>query len=269
MSKWKQFQSPQLAHVILYLGHKNWETGNANWHHYSAKCSPPFDLLCISDVLFPKSFFFYSIQHFFLSKAANKGKREEWNPKSEALRLCTIIRGSNITFFDLEWFLGGGETLKWGHQGYRGWLVSKWLGYEWKHSLHRKYQTRLVTCLWIIQHKKKRKEKSGDDKMLLMSPSCIFGHQKDSTDLITAFLMHCVITIIGMKENKMYNVFFLVKEGRPVDSSCFWLYYANALGEFAVKLSRRAHFIKSFWATAYFVIIWGIILMFLSGDVTY
>lgn len=79
-----------------------------------------------------------------------------------------------------------------------------------------------------------------------MSPSCIFGHQKDSTDLITAFLMHCVITIIGMKENKMYNVFFLVKEGRPVDSSCFWLYYANALGEFAVKLSRRAHFIKSF-----------------------
>lgn len=269
MSKWKQFQSPQLAHVILYLGHKNWETGNANWHHYSAKCSPPFDLLCISDVLFPKSFFLFNTAFFsFKSCKQRQERRVEYKVwGSEALhyyqRIKHHILWSGVIF-------RRGETLKWGHQGYRGWLVSKWLGYEWKHSLHRKYQTRLVTCLWIIQHKKKkRKEKSGDDKMLLISPSCIFGHQKDSTDLITAFLMHCVITIIGMKENKMYNVFFLVKEGRPVDSSCFWFYYANALGEFAVKLSRRAHFIKSFWATAYFVIIWGIILMFLSGDVTY
>lgn len=72
MSKWKQFQSPQLAHVILYLGHTNWETGNANWHHYSAKCSPPFDLLCISVVLFSKFFFFYSIQHFFSFKSCKQ-----------------------------------------------------------------------------------------------------------------------------------------------------------------------------------------------------
>lgn len=220
---------------------------------------------------FPNSFFFIQYSIFFLSKAANKGKRGEWNPKSEALRLCTIIRGSNITFFDLEWFLGGGGTLKWGHQGYRGWLVSKWLGYEWKHSLHRKYQTRLVTCLWIIQHKKREKKNLATIKCYWCRQAVFgpFGHQKDSTDLITAFLMYCVITIIGMKGNKMYNVFFLVKGRRPADSSCFWLYYTNALGEFAVELSRRAHFIKSFWATASFVIIWGIILMFLSGDVTY
>lgn len=55
-SKWKRFQSPQSAHVILYLGHTNWETGDAKWHHYSTKCSPSFDFLCISVILFKMLF---------------------------------------------------------------------------------------------------------------------------------------------------------------------------------------------------------------------
>lgn len=102
--------------------------------------------------------FFYSIQHFFSFKSCKQRQERRVEYKvwgSEALhyyqRIKHHILWSGVIF-------RRGETLKWGHQGYRGWLVSKWLGYEWKHSLHRKYQTRLVTCLWIIQHKKKEKK---------------------------------------------------------------------------------------------------------------
>lgn len=61
-SKWKRFQSPQSACVILYLGHTNWETGDAKWHHYSSKCSAPFDFLCISVVFFKMLFFYLGWQ---------------------------------------------------------------------------------------------------------------------------------------------------------------------------------------------------------------
>lgn len=54
-SKWKRFQSPQSARVVLYLGHTNWETGSAKRHHYSSKCSPSFDFLCGSVVLLKKN----------------------------------------------------------------------------------------------------------------------------------------------------------------------------------------------------------------------
>lgn len=74
-SKWKRIQSPQSARVTLYLGHTNWETGDAKWHHYSSKCRPSFDFLRISVILF-------------------KMPLSEWNKSGSDLRfwgLCTII----------------------------------------------------------------------------------------------------------------------------------------------------------------------------------
>lgn len=118
--------------------------------------------------------FFIQYSIFFSFKSCKQRQERRVESKvwgSEALHYYQRIK-HHILWSGVIFRRGG--TFKWGHQGYRGWLVSKWLRYEWKHSLHRKYQTRLVTCLWIIQHKRKRKEKSGDDKMLLMSPSCIW-----------------------------------------------------------------------------------------------
>jgi len=57
---------------------------------------------------------------------------------------------------------------------------------------------------------------SGDAKMLLMSQCFVwlFGHQKNSLDLISAFLLHCVMTITEMKGDKrMCSVCFCRKIG--------------------------------------------------------
>lgn len=172
-SKWKRFHSPQSARVILYLGHANWETGDAKWHHYSAKCPPSSDFLCISAVLFKTLF----IHDGNLQSSKIKGG---WCGR-DCMNLiwCSwgfALLSEDQTSHSLIWSDLGG-TLKWGHRDYRGWLVSKWLGYEWEHSLHRKYQTRVDSCFWIIHQKK-----SGDAKMLLSFTYYSFGHQKDSVD---------------------------------------------------------------------------------------
>lgn len=188
-SKWKRFQSPQSARVTLYLGHTNWETGDAKWHHYPTKCSPSFDFLCISVVLFQALF----IQDGNLQSGKIK---EGMKRAGHRVRVWSEVLGGfallseDQTSHSLIWSDLGG-TLKWGHGDYRGWLVSKWLGYEWEHSLHRKYQTGVVSRCWII-HKKKN----------LATPKCYWchrvllgslGHQKGPADLITAFLTHRVM----------------------------------------------------------------------------
>ncbi len=174
-SKKKRLQSPQSARVIPYLGHTNWETGDAKWHHYS-KCSPSFDFLCISVRL---------LKMLFIQDGNVDVERCKIKEASEA-RSLNLIWGSlsfallsedQTSFFDLAWF---GGTLGWGHRDCRGWLLSKWLGYEWEHSLSRKYQTGLNSCFWMI-----RKKKSGKSKMLLMSSSFIWliCPSKDSLEL--------------------------------------------------------------------------------------
>lgn len=62
--------------------------------------------------------------------------------------------------FDLEWF---GGTLEWGHPDYRGRMVSEWRGYEWEHSLGRKFQTGVDSCFWITPQKRIRRYQNVND----------------------------------------------------------------------------------------------------------
>lgn len=130
----KQFHSPPPAHVTLYLGHKNREAPNANRRHYSTKCSPAFRFFSVPIDYFGGFFYNYFLfmEDISLSSkikltdkvwgscASLKARGAEGEQKAFAI----IIRGSNMKFFDLDWF---GGTLKWGHWDYRGRLVSKWL----------------------------------------------------------------------------------------------------------------------------------------------
>lgn len=94
-SKWKWFQSPQPACVTLYLGHTNQEAGDAQWHHYSTKCSPPLDFLCVSVVLLKKLF----IWGGNFTKLVKKELSEQLGYKvwvwSEVWGVCTIILWSH------------------------------------------------------------------------------------------------------------------------------------------------------------------------------
>lgn len=213
---------------------------------------PLLTFLCVSVVLFKNAF--YSRWQFAERETKGRGC-SNWDTKSGSdtrfSGLCTIIRASNITFFDLEWF---GGTLQWGHSGNRRWLVSKWLGYEWEHSPHRKYQTRVVWCFWII-HKKN-----------LAMPKCYWchyalfgscGHEKDSGGLIAAFLMHRVMGNEGMKEDEsMCEMCFFAETTAVLKSSCLWLYSTDFTVELWVicreallTITGQKHFTRSIFST--------------------